>query len=779
MKTEDLISEFNRTIRWSYEPKKEILQGLDDLLEKLKAVNPHSKKVRVSKLFFHINNKFKFNSDGIAAFLGFSAQHGVTFNYHEKIQINKAFDESDATCLVEVFNGHARLANDTQLCELIKTTFLPISNESSLAKLHSELRSPTLTRKDSKPRDRSDEILAALFSSYVYSSYPENNLHEINDPIKRKHDYYSNYWEHLHSNHPELFSRDNTLSVIKIKKPQKFSAETYESLRDRILQFIKSNYAQLTNHGHLVVVIDQLSVGDISFQWRLWADSILYGEKHIAQEHRQYYFKSAQIQKATEDYIHGLDAEGSNFQILNRGFHYRDTFVFGKGKKQKLAILFQKNEPDETIIPCPACRTKHVQGNSYSTFGVRSWECSNQFCPDRSKFNRGKRYSFLQILKQTAIEDERNKIPTSSVREWSRDVDLEHTEDDLLEMLIRHYSLYGDKVYLYGWNSGSSTGLGRTIVKKRIPSTKSSAEMKGALGPQEFFSSEYFKRYLVDKLPTTHQKNFKKENVHGAEAVLGDSYEVLNSIKADTYEGAVTSPPYYNAREYSQWANIYTFLYDMYNINKAVFRTLKSGGIYLFNIFDYFDNENNVALSAMGEKRMILGAYIVDMFARIGFECVSNIIWDKGEIEGKRGFNNGNFSPYYQSPFNCWEHIFVFRKPGKSVVPTESFPNYIRLKPVMKMVKGENRHGHTAPFPKAIPDLLTTYLSEDAKVLDPFGGSMTTGISAFGSGLSSTCIELDENYFKLGISKLKNAVLKHDYFDEESLEPDLFGYEVV
>ena len=58
---------------------------------------------------------------------------------------------------------------------------------------------------------------------------------------------------------------------------------------------------------------------------------------------------------------------------------------------------------------------------------------------------------------------------------------------------------------------------------------------------------------------------------------------------------------------------------------------MKTGGIYLFNIFDYFDNENNVVLSAMGNKRMILGAYMIDMFERIGFTLRGNIIWNKGE----------------------------------------------------------------------------------------------------------------------------------------------------
>ncbi|WP_326845590.1 DNA methyltransferase, partial [Streptococcus gordonii] len=114
----------------------------------------------------------------------------------------------------------------------------------------------------------------------------------------------------------------------------------------------------------------------------------------------------------------------------------------------------------------------------------------------------------------------------------------------------------------------------------------------------------------------------------------------------------VTSPPYYNAKEYSNWPNIYCFLYDIYNMALELFRTLKDGSSMLFNIFDYFDNERIIAQSAMGNKKMILGAYMLDIFEKIGFRIDGNIIWDKVEIQGNRNFNQGNLGPYYQSPLN-------------------------------------------------------------------------------------------------------------------------------
>jgi DNA modification methylase len=166
----------------------------------------------------------------------------------------------------------------------------------------------------------------------------------------------------------------------------------------------------------------------------------------------------------------------------------------------------------------------------------------------------------------------------------------------------------------------------------------------------------------------------------------------------------------------------------------------------------------------MGKKRMILSSYFVYIFETIGFDCLGNIIWDKGDIQGKRGFNSGNFSPFYQSPFNCWEHILIFKKPGKNDNYKTEISSYIlKSHPVIKIINGENKYGHSAPFPTSIPLTLLNVLKESSLILDPFGGSMTTARAAIQNNCSSVCIEKKEDYYKLGISLLK---------EEKELFPD-------
>jgi DNA modification methylase len=71
------------------------------------------------------------------------------------------------------------------------------------------------------------------------------------------------------------------------------------------------------------------------------------------------------------------------------------------------------------------------------------------------------------------------------------------------------------------------------------------------------------------------------------------------------------------------------------------------------------------------------------------------------------------------------------------------------------MIRGENKLGHTAPFPPAIPRLLTSQMTKGQCVLDPFSGSMTTGRVAHQQGLRSISIEMHQEYCDLGIRLLE------------------------
>lgn len=744
-----LIAEFETLVGCSMELSSEYSSALTALCNHLKSRELRDHATRKARLLAHINSKFEFNREGIARVYAAAAAHGVVFNFHEKNLIQDAFDSSDACAFAEATRKSASQSGlHTELLRL----FAPIHAEETLQRFQQEVSNPSKLRINKGSRPIGNEILLSAFSAFVFSAADEQVLHEFFDTSYDALTYEKSYWRQLRRLHPQLYSRIRTLDIVRVDQEMADQCGSPEALRNSLFAHIASSYAQLENHGHLAFWIEPLRLNGRNLAWEICSDAMLFAEKHDEIELRNAYFRSKQIASDTMSYVGDLTPEECRFDVANEGFTYKDTFVcppFSGAPlgSEALLLLFQKNKRDETPIPCPACRSHNIQGNSYPSLGVRSWECRNLFCPDRSKYNRGKRYSFKALLMQEAIDEQDSQISPASVRSWSRDVQVGKTQEQAVEMLLRHYSLFGDGVALFGLKPPANT-WGRNV------SCFNSIGVQGSGLAERFFQSAWFRRYALpfnsSATPKT-DRQFATEHLGAFTLVRGDSTVALSGFEPDHFDGAVTSPPYFNAREYSQWPNIYCYLSDMQRVAEACFRVLKPGAVYLYNIFDYFDNERSIVFSAMGEKRLILSAYTVDIFRRVGFVLVGSVTWDKGEIEGKRGFNAGNFSPYYQAPFNCWEHILVFTKPGKESIANlaATLPSVLRAQPVVKMVRGQNTHGHTAPYPPEVPALLKALVPPGGRVLDPYGGSCTTARAMIGHAAETVCIEQMEEYCDL------------------------------
>jgi DNA modification methylase len=295
--------------------------------------------------------------------------------------------------------------------------------------------------------------------------------------------------------------------------------------------------------------------------------------------------------------------------------------------------------------------------------------------------------------------------------------------------------------------------------------------------------------------------------------IWGDCYDVLRDMKSESVHCIVTSPPYYNVRDYSQWDNIDSYLSDMENILRECYRVLDNHRVMVLNVGDIFDNDNKDTRSGWGKRRIPLGAYFTTLFEKVGFTFIDDIIWDKGEVQSERHKNGDRPYPFYQYPMNCYEHILIFHKHrideyrypcpicGSLNVNVNSYSEkglltwecknsdcfnrsgggrgkrfsaktyftqdddrnkdseiddeYIyswrrdirRFNPVIKITsKGVNRLGHTAPYPKDIPEFATrmfTYKGE--VVLDPFSGLGTSLRTACYLGRVGLGIERDES----------------------------------
>ncbi|MBS9525907.1 site-specific DNA-methyltransferase [Litoribacter alkaliphilus] len=692
------------------------------------------KEERYNSLIYRINEKLDLNNKKIKNFIDSSAKLKIYFNYHEKKFIRQAYDKNDRVLFEEIINE--RFKNSKQK-EVILNLFSPINEKETIIQVKKALSTD----------NKSSEIALSIFSSYIFDSFSSKLLHSYFSGVSTE-KYTEDFFQFLQNEYPLSLTRDKGLSVLQINDKVIENSKKPEQLEKIIFNHIEKTYQTLSNHCYYSILLDFEEINGFS-KWDLYYKIVLFSEKFIQEKTVKGYFHPDKIRDKTSRYINELKVEDCDFNIANIGFTYKDCFVLKKESEEKtsLLILFEKNERNESLIPCPACRTTNVRGNSYPVLGVKSWECNNYVCPDKSLYNRGKRYSLSSLIKQEAINDERNTIDVSTIRKWQLDVvNIESTES-ILEFLIKHYSLINDLVELVEFDSKDEELFGRRVVTKSL---EINSEYE-----TNFFSSSFFNRYKIKRgnIETSNYPNLS--TVNDVFVYNGDSEKVLYNLDEESIDSAITSPPYYNAKEYSQWENIYTYLYDMYNNAIQVHRVLKPGGAYLYNIFDYFDNENNIVFSAMGKKRMILGAYIIDLFKDIGFEFVKNIAWNKGHVQGNRSFNQGNNFPYYQAPLNCYEHILYFRKKGEQI-PRFNFPDIVNIKPFYKMVKGVNTLGHTAPFPKELPYLLCDKLDKGAIVLDPYAGSFTTARACMDKNISSINIEMSEEYCQLGL-KLINT----------------------
>ena len=170
---------------------------------------------------------------------------------------------------------------------------------------------------------------------------------------------------------------------------------------------------------------------------------------------------------------------------------------------------------------------------------------------------------------------------------------------------------------------------------------------------------EYQKQY-TNADASLNQSIFSEPHI--PKALWGNCLDFLRRMDSESVQLMVTSPPYYNARDYSQWATLDDYLDEMSSIIKECYRVLDNHRPFVFNVGDIFDNDNRHTESSWGKRRIPLGAYFTKIFEDHGFQFVDDFIWDKGEVQTQRHKNGNRPYPLYQYPINCYEHIFVFYK---------------------------------------------------------------------------------------------------------------------
>lgn len=719
---EEIIKNFCVLISYEWKPADVQVNTLTALLAYSDSHGYPCSAAYEDSFYEAVNQKLESNRLVYQHILDTAFLNGIKLNHLLKTEIRRLLDCGDTEQYKVFLLRNGIISNE------LSEAFSPVERAVTLQKFNEA--------KENDPQFQN--TVDAVFSRYCFNLFDQECTSLFFSGENR---YIEDYFAFIEEIYPDMCRRDRALSFIDVT--EELFQHGYVQGCNAVLNAVRESYQILNNHCEMAVYIPEIIVEQHCVQWELFSDVVLYAEKMNPEKIDRVYFRWKKIKHVTESYIQSLDGIDAEFGTAFQGFVFKDCFILQQSHGYSLLLIFEKNQRDERLLYCPACRSLTIEGNSYPMLNVRSWECKNPLCPDRSRYNRGKRYSFFSIMRQKLMADEENRIPESSIASWRLDYVEGAGKPDAFAMVLRHYSCMNDGVFVYATQPDfyrAQDALGRKV--EVLPFLDGGRDIR-----TEFKCCAYFQRYFQTDSRPAKKVDFWKYD----KAVIyhGDSLEVLKGFSSNTFDGAVTSPPYYNAKNYSQWDNIYCYLYDMYNISAEIYRVLKPGAVYLFNIFDYFDNERNIVFSAMGNKRMILGAYMLDIFGRIGFSIQGNIIWYKGEIQGNRSFNQGNMTPYYQAPLNCWEHVFILSKGVPDEKWKEIKSSVAAIRPVVKMVRGKNVLGHTAPYPVDIPNLLLSHMDAGDIILDPFLGSGTTCRAAEQKGIRSVGIERSLEYVEL------------------------------
>jgi DNA modification methylase len=237
--------------------------------------------------------------------------------------------------------------------------------------------------------------------------------------------------------------------------------------------------------------------------------------------------------------------------------------------------------------------------------------------------------------------------------------------------------------------------------------------------------------------------------------------DTMSKMEENFLDLIVTSPPYYNAREYSQYDDVADYMSEMETVFTAAHRALKESRMLIVNISPVLVQRESRSKQSY---RIPLPYYYVPMLEKIGFEFLEDIIWVKPE--GSATNRNGGFyrhrKPVAYKPNIVTEYILVFKKKCNflidKVLKNDSLVlgDYDRSN--VWYFNPETNSEHPAPFPEILAEKCIKYYSyENDIVYDCFGGSGTTGIVAGKMNRNWILSEMKEEYVEI-FNKRKGSV---------------------
>ncbi len=247
--------------------------------------------------------------------------------------------------------------------------------------------------------------------------------------------------------------------------------------------------------------------------------------------------------------------------------------------------------------------------------------------------------------------------------------------------------------------------------------------------------------------------------------ICGDSIEVLSQIPDNTFDFCFADPPYFMQIQEGK---------KLYRVNGTEFKGCNDEWDKFESLQKYKEwtkawlAQVRRVLKPSGSICVISGMQSIyeigNIIRELGFWVINDIIWKKSNPTPNFGgtrLNNSHETLIWaakskNSKFTFNYKTAKFLNGGKQMGSIWTFPvcsGNERLK------NGDGNKIHNTQKPEALLyQVITCFTKKGDLILDPFGGTMTTGYIAKKTGRNYTMIEKDINYIKYGEKRLANAV---------------------
>ncbi|MGA3163314.1 MAG: site-specific DNA-methyltransferase [Verrucomicrobiota bacterium] len=265
--------------------------------------------------------------------------------------------------------------------------------------------------------------------------------------------------------------------------------------------------------------------------------------------------------------------------------------------------------------------------------------------------------------------------------------------------------------------------------------------------------------------------------------LTGDCRKLLPDIPSESVQCCVTSPPYWGLRDYAHSAQIGAeaspdqYVANLVGIFREVRRVLKRDGTLWLNVGDGYARNggtgNHGPNAIVGNTRKLIqkrnckvpncwGLKDRDLMGlpwRVAFALQqdgwilrSKVTWLKKTAMPESVKNR---------PTNATEEIFLFAKEPTYYYDFDGIrePTGANLRNCWILGPDISGRGHPAAFPRELARrcILLGSKSGDT-VLDPFGGSGTTGAVAQELGRRAILIEINSDYSKISKQRIRDAI---------------------